>query len=69
MQVSTKTTVYLDGGEIRDIVAAHLRENGTLAKDGKFEVSFSTESTTPVPCKEAKDLRIQVSWPTSTPNK
>lgn len=69
MQVSTKTTVYLDGGEIRDIVAAHLREKNTLPQDAKFEVSFSTASTTPTPCKEAKDLRIQVAWPTQTPNK
>lgn len=62
MQVSTKTTVYLDGTEIRDIVAAHLRENGTLPKDGKFDMAYATPSIAAAPVKEAKDLRIQVSW-------
>ena len=67
MQVTTRTTVHLDGTEIRDIIAAHLRSKGTLPKGAKYALKVL------IPCehgsqdkheiKNADDVRIQVDWP------
>jgi len=63
MQVTTKTTAYFDGAELRDLIAEVLRKEGHMPKDAKFDVTFTTESHgDPTPLKEAKNLRIQVSW-------
>jgi len=62
MQTVTKTTVYVDGTEVREIIAAHLREKGVLPEGSKFDVSF-THDDLKSDLKNPKDLRVQVTWP------
>jgi hypothetical protein len=69
MQVSTKTTVYLDGTEIRELVAQHLRDKGVLPEEAKFTVrvrSVTPTENTEVVLKEPKDCRVQVEWPSAS---
>jgi len=75
MRVSTKTTVYLDGTELRDIIAAHLREEGALPKGANFvvhlslgrEVTQADVGKRPGLSLDDRDCaRVQVEWPTQT---
>jgi hypothetical protein len=72
MQTTTKTTVYLDGTEVREIIADHLRAEGVLPQGAKFtmttQISNEQGSTPPLEIKDRKDLRVQVSWPVNTDN-
>lgn len=71
MQKSTKTTVYLDGTEIREIVAAHLRAEGALPEGAKFDVRFTPGRSEDHPglefpqlkLEQHDSLRISVSYP------
>lgn len=72
MQVSTKTTVYMDGTELRDVIAAHLRREGVLPEGAKFAMHVRLGA-----CVEQRDVgtypglkienrdsaRVTVEWP------
>jgi hypothetical protein len=75
MQVTTKTTVYLCGSEIRDILSAHLRSEGVLPEHAKFEMQYTpplppggmiTSGHPPdrtVEIQAPDSMRVTVSWP------
>lgn len=76
MQKVTKTTVYLDGTEVREILAAHLREQGVLPQGAKFDIRFTpgTPAEHPGPdfpqlkLDQRESLRVSVAWPVSLDN-
>jgi len=66
MQVSTKTTVFLDGTELRDLIAQYLRDQGVLPEKTKFTMkALVTQEGVlhRVDLKETKDMRVSVEWP------
>ena len=62
MNITTKTIVRLDGVELREIVAAHLRESGVLTEEDKFTISFEGADEISHNLKRPDDLRMAISW-------
>lgn len=66
MQKVTKTIVYLDGVEVRDIIAAHLRKEAVLPNAAKFTMKMHTSGEPgeeDIEIKDRGDVRVVVEWP------
>lgn len=75
MQVSTKTTVYIDGTEFRDVLAEHLRSKGILPEGAKFTMHVSLGADLEnrdvgkrpgLVIKDRDSARVTIEWPAQT---